>query len=66
MQRDRTQGIVFHMTQEEVRAAPNIVVGTLQLNSLPVYALIDPRITHSFVANTIMGKLGKRPNMVER
>lgn len=66
MQGDKTQGIVFHMKQEEVMAALNIVIGTLQLNSLPVYALIDPRVTHSFVANKIMEKLGKRPNRVER
>ena len=66
MRGDRTQGRVFHMTQKKVRAAPNIVVGTLQLNPLLVYALIDPRVTHSFVANKIIRKLGKRPNKVER
>jgi predicted aspartyl protease len=54
------------MTQEEVRVAPNIVAGTLQLNSLSVHALIDPGATHSFVANTIIRKIGKRPSSVER
>jgi len=66
MQGDRTQGRVFHMTQEEVRVAPNVVAGTLQLNSLPVHALTDSEATHSFVANKIMGKIVKRPNRVER
>jgi hypothetical protein len=54
------------MTQEEVRVALNVVAGTLQLNSLPVHVLIDPGATHSFVANKIMGKIGKRPSRVKR
>jgi hypothetical protein len=29
MQGDRTQGRVFHITQEEVRDAPNVITGTL-------------------------------------
>jgi hypothetical protein len=56
--RERTHGGVFHMTQEKVRVAPDMVAGMLRFNSLSVYTLIDPKATHSFVARKIMGELG--------
>jgi hypothetical protein len=46
------------MNQDDVKASLNIVVGMLQLNSFLVYALIDLG-AHSFVANKMVGRLGK-------
>jgi hypothetical protein len=45
------------MTHEDVGAVPNVVVGTLQLDTIQVYALIDPRASHSFVAYRIVNNL---------
>jgi len=38
------------MTREDMRAATDVVVGILLLESQHVYTLIDPSATHSFVA----------------
>jgi hypothetical protein len=45
------------MTHEDVGVVPNVVVGTLQLYTIQVYALIDPRASHSFVAYRIVNNL---------
>jgi hypothetical protein len=45
------------MTQEDVRAATDVVAGTLLLESQHVYTLIDPGATHSFVARKWEDKL---------
>jgi hypothetical protein len=45
---ERTNGRVYHMTQEEVRIDLEVVAGMLQLNSL--YALIDLEATHLFIS----------------
>jgi len=45
------------MTQEDMRAATDVVVGTLLLESQPIYTLIDPGATHSFVARKCEDKL---------
>jgi len=50
----RTQGWVYHMTYEDVGAVPDVVTGTLQLDTMHVYALIDPGASHSFVSYRIM------------
>jgi hypothetical protein len=42
------------MTQEETRAASDVVAGTLQLNSLSIHVLFDSGATHSFVANKLV------------
>jgi uncharacterized membrane protein len=38
-------------------AVPDVVVGTLQLDTMQVYALIDPRASHSFVSYRIVNNL---------
>ena len=50
------------MTQEDVRAMPDVVVGTLQLGLIQVYALIDPRASYSFVAHQIISNLNVLPS----
>lgn len=58
-QNDRTPGRVFHLTQEEARAASDVVAGTLRLNDFNVHVLFDPGATHSFIDTKIVTKLGK-------
>jgi hypothetical protein len=45
------------MTHEDVGAVPDVVAGTLQLDTIQVYALIDPGASHSFVAHRIVNNL---------
>jgi len=58
------QGRVFRMTQEDMRAATDVVSGTLLLESQLVYTLIDPGATHSFVARKCEDKLKVQPMRV--
>jgi hypothetical protein len=56
-QNDRTLGRVFHLTQEEVRAALDVVASTLLINNLNVRVLFDLGATHSLIARRIITKL---------
>jgi len=60
------QGRFFRMTQEDVRAATDVVAGTLLLESQHVYTLVDPGATHSFVARKWKDKLKVQPMRVEK
>jgi hypothetical protein len=57
IQEGRTQGRVYYITHEDVEVVLDVVVGTLQLDTIQVYALIDPRASHSFVAYRIVNNL---------
>jgi hypothetical protein len=65
-QNDRTPGRVFHLTQEEIRAASDVVAGTLLMNNFNVHMLFDPGATHSFIAKRIVTKLRKGVEIVEK
>ncbi|XP_052302021.1 uncharacterized protein LOC112323659 [Populus trichocarpa] len=65
-QNDRTPGRVFHLTQEEVRAASDVVAGTLLLNDFNMHVLFYPGTTHSFIAKRIVIKLRKGVEIVEK
>jgi hypothetical protein len=39
------------MTQEDVRAASDVVAGMLQMNDYQMHVLFDSGATHSFIAN---------------
>jgi hypothetical protein len=54
------------MTHEDVRVTPDMVADILQLNSIFIYALIDPGVIHSFLASKIVGKLWEKPRKVEK
>jgi len=56
-QKGRTQGRVYHMTYEDVRAVLDVVAGTLLLDTMQVYALIDPGASNSFVSYIIVNNL---------
>jgi hypothetical protein len=54
------------LTQEEVRVASDVVVGTLLMNNLNVHVLFDPSVTHSFIARKSVTKVGKGVKVVEK
>nr|XP_034908137.1 uncharacterized protein LOC118044086 [Populus alba] len=45
------------MTHEDVGAVPDVVAGTLQLDTIQVYALFDPGASHSFISYRIVNNL---------
>ena len=49
VQNKRDQGRVFHMTQEDVRAASDVVADMLQMNDYQMHVLFDSGATHSFI-----------------
>ena len=61
-QKERTRGRIYHMTQEDMGAMPDVLAGTLQLGLIQVYALIDPRASQSFVAHRIISNLNVLPS----
>ena len=61
-QEERTRGKIYHMTQEDVGAMPDVVASTLQLGLIQVYALIDHRASRSFVAHRIISNLNVLPS----
>jgi hypothetical protein len=66
VQNERDQGRVFRMTQEDVRAASDVVGGMLQMNDYQMHVLFDSGATHSFIANKSVTKLGKQTKRVEK
>jgi hypothetical protein len=54
------------MTQEKVRATSNVMVGTLQINTLRVHVLFDPSATHSFISTRFVTKLRKEVQRIEK
>jgi hypothetical protein len=56
-QNERTLERVFHLTQEEVRVASNVVASTLLMNNFNVHVLFDLSVTHSFIARRIVTKI---------
>jgi hypothetical protein len=45
------------MIYEDVGVVPDVVAGTLQLDMMQVYALIDPGASHSFESYRIVNNL---------
>jgi len=56
-QEERTQGQVYHMTYKDVGDVPDVVASTLQLDTMQMYALIDPGASNSFVSYRIVNNL---------
>lgn len=52
-----TQGRVYHLDQEAVKASTNVVAGMIAINTQLGYVLFDPRATHSFIACKFINKL---------
>jgi hypothetical protein len=66
VQNERDQGRVFHMTQEDVRAASDVVAGMLHINDYQIHVLFYSSATHSFIANKKVTKLSKETKRVEK
>ena len=64
--RNKTQWGVYHITYEDVRAALDVVAGMITLNAQQVYALLDPRATHSFITIKFIHKLNMPKYMLEK
>ncbi|VVA41124.1 PREDICTED: retrotransposon, partial [Prunus dulcis] len=47
--RTRTTGRVYHMSQQQAQASPDVVTGMLSVFGTPARVLIDSGATHSFV-----------------
>ncbi|XP_034208114.1 uncharacterized protein LOC117621659 [Prunus dulcis] len=60
-ERARATGRVYHISQQQAQASPDVVTGTLLVFGTPARVLIDPRATHSFVtpsfAHNAVGRL---------
>jgi len=66
VQTERDQGRVFHMTQEDVRAASDVVAGMVQMNDYQMHVLFDSGATHSFITNKNVTKLSKETKRVKK
>lgn len=55
-------GRVFAMTQEQAKEDPDIITGTISIQSIPAYVLIDSGSTHSFISRTLVAKLRVVPS----
>ena len=59
------QARVYAFTRQEAEAAPDVIRGKISLFNFDVYALIDPRATHSFIASTIASSLSITPDVLD-
>ncbi len=54
------QARVNHASAEEAQAAPEVVLGTFSVNSVPAIVLFDSGATHSFISKKFVGIHGLR------
>nr|AAV32204.1 putative polyprotein [Oryza sativa Japonica Group] len=54
------QARVNHASVEEAQAAPEVVLGTFPVNSIPATVLFDSGATHSFISKKFVGMHGLR------
>lgn len=52
------KGRVNHVTAEEAQTAPDVVLGTFLVNSVPASVLFDSGASYYFVSNKFVGKYG--------
>nr|ABA97433.1 retrotransposon protein, putative, Ty3-gypsy subclass [Oryza sativa Japonica Group] len=52
------QARVNHASAEEAQAAPEVVLGTFSINSIPATVLFDSGATHSFISKKFVGMHG--------
>ncbi|KAL4279955.1 hypothetical protein GQ457_03G024800 [Hibiscus cannabinus] len=51
---------VYHVRSREEEADPDVIAGIIELHTHPVYALVDPGSTHSFVSTSLIDKFKLR------
>ncbi|VVA39362.1 PREDICTED: reverse mRNAase, partial [Prunus dulcis] len=60
--RARATGRVYHMSQQQAQASPDVVTGTLSVFGTPARILIDPGATHSFVTPSFAHNADVQPS----
>ncbi|XP_071685266.1 uncharacterized protein [Lolium perenne] len=60
------RGHLNHINAEEAQEAPDIVLGTFPINSVPSIVLFDSGASHSFVTKPFARKSGLRPTIMRR
>lgn len=63
--RPHTQARVFALTQQEARAAPEVIMGILSILGREAHILIDPGSTHSFVSRDFAMHIGREPELLD-
>ncbi|KAL4387925.1 hypothetical protein GQ457_09G030640 [Hibiscus cannabinus] len=51
---------VYHVRSREEEVDPDVIAGIIELHTHPVYALVDPGSTHSFVSTSLIDKFKLR------
>jgi hypothetical protein len=65
-QANTARGRLNHVTTEEAAEAPNVVLGTFLLNSIPAKVLFDSGASHSFVTDTFVAAGGLTATQMAR
>jgi Retroviral aspartyl protease. len=60
------RGRLNHITAEEAQEAPDVVLGTFSVNSVPANVLFDSGASHSFVTEPFALKSGLKPINMSR
>ncbi|VVA30046.1 PREDICTED: retrotransposon, partial [Prunus dulcis] len=60
--RARATGRVYHMSQQQAQASPDVVIGILSVFGTPARVLIDPGATHSFVTPSFAHNTEVKPS----
>ena len=60
------RGRLNHVNAEDALEAPDIVLGTFPVNSVPATVLFDSGASHSFVTEPFVKKSGMRPSVMRR
>ncbi|KAK8681400.1 hypothetical protein V6N13_053804 [Hibiscus sabdariffa] len=61
----RAPARVYHVRGREDEESPDVIAGTVELNSQSAYALIDSGSTHSFICTTAIERLSLKPENVK-
>ena len=62
--RPQVQGQVFAMTEQDAEASPDVIVGIIDICSMPANVLFDPGLTHSFVSPYFAYKIKFQPELL--
>jgi hypothetical protein len=65
-QANNARGRLNHVTAEEAVKAPDVVLGTFLVNSVPTKVLFDSRASHSFVTERFVAKGGLTASQMAR
>ncbi|KAK8694914.1 hypothetical protein V6N13_072458 [Hibiscus sabdariffa] len=63
-QESRAPARMYHVRGREDEESPDVIAGTVELNSQSAYALIDSGSTHSFICTTAIERLSMKPENV--